>query len=176
MTRVKSPVSNCQEKAKEHIPAMVFKWQYHRPFWRLKGTGSYCFNNLLQTEWGKQPLTFSSMQTNTDAFVNSADPDETPYNESSHQDLHCFQSCYWFVTEIPICNNGCVQIQRWKSPFQKLRGERVNLTNSSHHSSRQHSVFLSFSQENKAWHFMYMHCLQMMQNTQKGPLCNLRIT
>ena len=32
---------------------------------------------------------------------------------------------YWFLTETPICNNGCVQIQRWKSPYQKFKGERV---------------------------------------------------
>ena len=29
------------------------------------------------------------------------------------------------LTETPICNNVCVQIQRWESPFQKLRGEGV---------------------------------------------------
>ena len=34
--------------------------------------------------------------------------------------------CIDFFTETPICNNACVQIQRRKSPFQKLRGERVN--------------------------------------------------
>ena len=34
--------------------------------------------------------------------------------------------CIDFFTETPICNNACVQIQRRKSPFQKLRDERVN--------------------------------------------------
>ena len=34
------------------------------------------------------------------AFVNSVDRDEM-----AHQDLHCFQSCYCFVTEAPICHN-----------------------------------------------------------------------
>ena len=52
-------------------------------------------------------LTISSLQTKTCTFVNSAE-------------LHCFKSCYWFLTQAPICNNGCVQIQRWKSQFQKL--------------------------------------------------------
>ena len=25
----------------------------------------------------------------------------------------------------PLCNNGCVQFQRWKSPVQKFSGERI---------------------------------------------------
>ena len=29
------------------------------------------------------------------------------------------------LTEIPICNNECVQIQRWKSPCRKIGDERV---------------------------------------------------
>ena len=57
-------------------------------------------------------LTLLSLKTNTDAFVNSADPDEM-----AHQDLHCLPFCYPFSTVTPICYNGCVQIQRWESPF-----------------------------------------------------------
>ena len=30
------------------------------------------------------------------------------------------------LTEIPIWNNGSDQIQRWTSPLQKIRDERVN--------------------------------------------------
>ena len=59
------------------------------------------------------------------AFANSVDPDETALNEPSHQDLHCLPFCYYLLTETPICNNVCVQIQRWKSPFQKLKGDMV---------------------------------------------------
>ena len=33
--------------------------------------------------------TFSSVQTNTDTFTNSVDPDEMAHNKLSHQDLHC---------------------------------------------------------------------------------------
>ena len=66
-------------------------------------------------------LTYSSLQTNTDTFANSADPDEMAYNELSHWDLHCFSFCYLFLTKTPICDNGCTWIQRWKSPYQKLR-------------------------------------------------------
>ena len=44
-------------------------------------------------------------------FVNSADSDETARDEPSHQDLDCFQFCYWFMTETPICINRFVQIQ-----------------------------------------------------------------
>ena len=36
-------------------------------------------------------LTFSSLQTNTDTFANSADPDEMACNEPSNLDLHCLQ-------------------------------------------------------------------------------------
>ena len=43
-------------------------------------------------------------------------------NELSHQDIHWLPFCY-YLTDIPICNNGYAQIQTWKSPFQKLKGE-----------------------------------------------------
>ena len=59
----------------------------------------------------------SSLQTNTGVFV----------IEPFHQDLHCFQSCNWFVSETPISNNEYVQIQKLKYPFQKLRGESFNI-------------------------------------------------
>ena len=58
-------------------------------------------------------LILSSIQTNTDTFTNSVDPDE----------MAICHSVFDFLTETPICSNGCVQIKRWKSPFQKLRGE-----------------------------------------------------
>ena len=58
---------------------------------------------------------------NIDTFANSTDPDEL-----SHQDLYCLPFCYWFSTETPICNYGCVHIRRWKSLSQKLGGEKVN--------------------------------------------------
>ena len=34
-------------------------------------------------------LTLSLLQTKTDSFANSADPDEMARNEPSHLDLHC---------------------------------------------------------------------------------------
>ena len=34
-------------------------------------------------------LNLSSLQTNTDTFANSTDPDEMARNKPSHQDLHC---------------------------------------------------------------------------------------
>ena len=39
-------------------------------------------------------LTLFSLQTNADAFANSADPDETARNEPFHQDLQCLPFCY----------------------------------------------------------------------------------
>ena len=72
-------------------------------------------------------------------FANSVDPDETARNIRIHTVCHSF--CYWLLTETPIYNNGYVQIQRWKSPFQKLRYERVK-----HALSRiTDSIYLIFS-------------------------------
>ena len=70
-------------------------------------------------------LTFSSFQTNIDAFANSAKPDETARHEPCHRNFHCLPCCYRILTENPICNNGCVQIHICESPLQKLRVERV---------------------------------------------------
>ena len=84
-------------------------------------------------------LTFSSLQTNTDSFANSADPYETAQYEPSHQDLHSAILLLIF-TETPICNNGCVQSKRWKSPCLQLGCESVN--------DRFHSVCLIIFQDN----------------------------
>ena len=65
--------------------------------------------------------TISSLQTNTDIFDKSADPDEM-----AHQDLHCLSFSYWILTQIPICNNDCVRLPRWKSPCQRNGAESVN--------------------------------------------------
>ena len=64
-------------------------------------------------------------------YSNSVDPDETVHNEQSHSDLRFFLFFFSlfnssFLTDIPTCNNGRVQIQERKRPLQKLRDERVN--------------------------------------------------
>ena len=41
-------------------------------------------------------LILSSLHTNTDTFVNSADPDEMAHNELSNLDLHCLLFCIDF--------------------------------------------------------------------------------
>ena len=64
-------------------------------------------------------------QTNTDAFANSVDPDEMAHNEPSHQDLHYLPFCSWILIDIPILNSWFDQIQRWRIPPHKLRGETV---------------------------------------------------
>ena len=51
------------------------------------------------------------------SFSNIVDPDDTASNDTSGLLL--------FDCETPICNDECVQIQRWKSAFHKLKGERV---------------------------------------------------
>ena len=87
-------------------------------------------------------LTRLLLQTSTDTSANSADPYETARTETSHQDLYqsiagryrpvrvadgpITDRCRFIknaslvlgvLTEAPICNNGCVQIHRWKSSF-----------------------------------------------------------
>ena len=69
---------------------------------------------------------FSPEDHNT-FFTNNVDPDEMANNEPSHLDLICLTFCSWFTYANLFCNNGCVQMQRWKSLFQKLRVERVKV-------------------------------------------------
>ena len=52
---------------------------------------------------------------NTDA--NSIDPDETANYEQTHLDQNCLQTALDVFTDIPLSNNGCVQIQRWMIQF-----------------------------------------------------------
>ena len=134
------------------------------------------------------PLTLSSLQINTDSFANSADPDET-CNKPSHPDPHCLPFCYWFLTETPICNNGCVQIQRWKgpfkkkgikgltleSPFQKLRGWSVNsvLTINTlyfviYRTWSGHMPFMDSYQFLFSWHIWFTYCWVIRQSTGAG--------
>ena len=60
-------------------------------------------------------LTISALQTKKDTHAISKDPDEMARNVLSGSTL------FDIVTNIPFCNSGCVQIQTWKSPLQKLR-------------------------------------------------------
>ena len=56
------------------------------------------------------------------AFANSVDPDEMAYNKPSHRDVYCLPFWIWFLSDIPICNSGCVQNQgwnRWKHTEEK---------------------------------------------------------
>ena len=62
----------------------------------------------------------------TETFEISVDPDEMTHTKISHQNLNHLTFCF-ILRLIFLCfNNGCVKIQKQKSPFQKLRGERVN--------------------------------------------------
>ena len=42
----------------------------------------------------KDMSAISVLQSKTDTCENSVDPDKTPRDESSHQDLHCLPSCF----------------------------------------------------------------------------------
>ena len=63
------------------------------------------------------------VRTNT-SYANSVDPDKTARKEPSYLGLHCLPFCSRFLTDIHICNNGRVQIQRWNSLLRKLRDKR----------------------------------------------------
>ena len=68
----------------EHVPS-VFRTLL---FIRYSSKFSFC-NILVISDY-----TLSALQTKTDNFANSVDPDETAHNEPSHQDLHCLPS-FW---------------------------------------------------------------------------------
>ena len=76
-----------------------------------------------QTPWSECTnafmLNLSAWQTQTNTNANNVDQDET---EPSHLDLHGLLFGSRCFTDITVCNNGCVQIQRWIIQFQKLRG------------------------------------------------------
>ena len=76
----------------------------------------FCSLSLCRLKAAINPL---SLQSSTNTFANSADPDKTAHNEPSHQDLHCL--LFWIY-----------YLQQWVYPnseieesLQTLRGERV---------------------------------------------------
>ena len=71
----------------------------------------------------KLPHKNSNPFTSADQYklhANNVDPDEMVLPGSSQ-----FAILLLILTEPCICNSGCVQIQRGKSPFKKFRDERV---------------------------------------------------
>ena len=82
------------------------------PVWPRELNTLSCFQACEFAHWSQGPfriicsklgqvckeLTTSNLQTNTDTFANSVDPDETARNEPSQQNLHCLRLCYWFYT------------------------------------------------------------------------------
>ena len=76
------------------------------------------------------------------------------HNKPSHQDLPCLLFGSGFFTDIHICNNGHVQIQRWKSPLQKLMDERL----------KDEIEWMKRKGQN-----MYFACLQCMDATKLIP-------
>ena len=45
----------------------------------------------------------------------------------SHQDLHCLQFCYCFLTEIPVCNNGLSKFRNGKVHLRYLGIKGLNI-------------------------------------------------
>ena len=70
-------------------------------------------------------FTLSAPQTKPNTSANREDPDETAHNEPSHLNLHCLPFRFQFFTDTPICNNGHIQIQGWKSTIHKYKGETI---------------------------------------------------
>ena len=50
--------------------------------------------------------TLTSLQTQTDTFANSVDPNKTARNEPSHPDLHSLPFYFGFCAYTPIFDNG----------------------------------------------------------------------
>ena len=57
----------------------------------------------------------------SNAFTNSIDPDVT----SCLIGIGIVSRSVLYLTDNPICNNGCIQSQRKKNPLEEYRGERV---------------------------------------------------
>ena len=83
----------------------------------LNNSSSACYTNRIR-EVTSFSMTIASMQTKKDTFGNSVDRNETTRDESSYQDLPV--CLFLFLTVTLICNNERFQVQRWKSPLQKL--------------------------------------------------------
>ena len=71
-------------------------------------------------------ITFTSLQTNTNIFANSADLSEMARNGPSHQDIHCLPFCSSFTT-VTLLTPMDVSKCRAGNVFYKLRVERVNV-------------------------------------------------
>ena len=69
-------------------------------------SGSSLFSKVICIGIRFSVLTLSSLQTSTDTFANSADPDETAHKEPSHQDLHC----------LPLLLNRNPYLHQWMCP------------------------------------------------------------
>ena len=102
----------------------------------LLGGRPFCVREVIGLQTDTTSLILSPLQASTDTFETSADPDEIARIKLSHQDLHCLPFCNCFLSERLVCNNECAQ--RWKNPFQKLRGERV-------------TIFHCFNKYRKGW-------------------------
>ena len=49
------------------------------------------------------------------------------HNEPSHQDLHCLSFCFIFLADLPICNNGFVQIKDGRIYFRNSGVKGLNI-------------------------------------------------
>ena len=113
--------SLCAHAPKAHFPliteAIIYEGGIHLvdflPFYTTETTFlTSCLPSCAPIPF----LNLSSLQTNTDTFANSADPDETAPTKRLIRNRHCLPFSV-IETKTPICNNWCVQIQIWKSLF-----------------------------------------------------------
>ena len=103
---------------------MQFVPQISKPIFWEKNWKNVSVYRLLKSLPSMQSFIPPFLLTSTDTFANianSAGPDETACDEPSPQDLCCPPLVILLILDwIPICYNGCVQIQRLHSPCEKL--------------------------------------------------------
>ena len=92
----------------------------------------------------KGPLTFSSIQINTDTFANSADPDEAALQEPSHLDLH---DCYYvidFGLKPLFAKMYVSKFRDGRVHVRNLGYERVNLYHGTYSADDKRRIFSLF--------------------------------
>ena len=92
--------------------------------WRLEPVSSLnpILNDCISDN---KSFTLSSLQTITDTYANSVDPDETARYESSHLDLHCLLFCFilWLFSQFEIMDVSEFKDRR----LGKHRDERIKM-------------------------------------------------
>ena len=73
----------------------------------------------------KTHLTFSSLQTKTDTFAKSVNPNKMAFNEQSYPDQHCLLFCFGFCADNPIFKQWTSQNSKKEESSKETQGERI---------------------------------------------------